>query len=385
MSKRLLLINSVCGIGSTGRICADIAREYEQDGYEVKIAYGRSDVLGEGTEKYAVRIGSKVDVYAHVAYTRLFDKHGLASKRATKNFLMWADRYNPDILWLHNIHGYYINYEILFEWIKRRQKELAESGKPAMEVKWTLHDCWAFTGHCAYFSYVGCDKWKCGCGDCPQKCEYPQSIIEDYSSVNYLRKKGAFQGVNNLEILVPSEWMKKLAEDSFLGQYHVTVLNNSIDNSIFKYTESNFREKYNLENKIVVLGVAYVWDKRKGLNTFIELSKMLNDDFAIVLVGLNQKQIAKLPKGIIGLPRTEKVEKLVEIYSSADVFVNPSYEETFGMTTMEAQACGTYTIVYKGTACEEVSVGEKGCSVLPGADNLRVTIHSIFKKEDGNN
>ena len=381
MSKRLLLINSVCGIGSTGRICADIARKYEQDGYEVKIAYGRSDVLGEGTEKYAVRIGSKADVCAHVAYTRLFDKHGLASKRATKNFLDWAGSYNPDILWLHNIHGYYINYEMLFDWIKRRQKEQEESGKPEMEVKWTLHDCWAFTGHCAYFSYVGCDKWKYGCKDCPQKCEYPQSILEDYSSDNYLRKKGAFQGVNNLEILVPSEWMKKLAEDSFLGQYHVTVLNNSIDNSIFKYTESNFREKYNLENKIIVLGVAYVWDKRKGLNTFIELSKMLNDDFAIVLVGLNQKQIAKLPKGIIGLPRTEKLEKLVEIYSSADVFVNPSYEETFGMTTMEAQACGTYTVVYKGTACEEISVGEKGCAVSQGAEYIKEALFGRFKDD----
>ena len=381
MSKRLLLINSVCGIGSTGRICADIARKYEQDGYEVKIAYGRSNEIGKGSEKYAVRIGSKADVYAHVAYTRLFDKHGLASKRATKNFLMWADSYDPDILWLHNIHGYFINYEMLFEWIKRRQKEQAESGKPAMVVKWTLHDCWAFTGHCSYFTYVGCEKWKNECMECPQKCEYPESVLVDDSLGNYLRKKSAFQGVNDLEIFVPSEWMKKLTENSFLNQYHVTVVNNTIDKSIFKYTDSNFREKYKLENKIIVLGVAYVWDKRKGLDAFIELSEMLNDDFAIVLVGLSQKQISELPKGVLGLPKTENVEKLVKIYSSADVFVNPSYEETFGMTTMEAQACGTYTIVYKGTACEEISVGENGCSVLRGAENIKEALLCRFEND----
>lgn len=131
-----LLLNSVLAFGSTGNIVLNIAKEYEQNGYEVKIAYGRSSKVSQDKlpdiKKYGVRIGNDMDVYSHVIYARLTDKHGLASKTATKKFLKWAEEYNPDILWLHNIHGYYINYEILFQWIKAR---------PQMQVKWTLHDC----------------------------------------------------------------------------------------------------------------------------------------------------------------------------------------------------------------------------------------------------
>ena len=379
MSKRLLLINSVCGIGSTGRICADIAKQYEQDGYEVKIAYGRSDEIGKGSEKYAVRIGSKADVYVHVVYTRLFDKHGLASKRATKNFLKWADEYNPDILWLHNIHGYYINYEMLFEWIKRHQKEQAESGKSVMEVKWTLHDCWAFTGHCSHFTFVGCEKWKTGCSNCPQKKEYPASVFVDGSKCNYQRKKQAFMGLKNLEIYVPSQWLKARVDDSFLNQYSVIVQHNSINHSVFKPVESDFRNRKGLKDKKIVLGVASVWNTRKGLDDLKRLSGLLDENYKLIIVGLTEKQIRELPKNILGLPRTHSPEKLAEIYSAADIFVNPSVEETFGMTTMEAQACGTYTIVYKGTACEEISVGDKGCSVYPGAENLKEAIDNLFQ------
>lgn len=357
MSKRLLLINSVCGIGSTGRICADIARKYEQDGYEVKIAYGRSSVLGEGTEKYAVRIGSKADVYAHVAYTRLFDKHGLASKRATKKFLKWASVYDPDILWLHNIHGYYINYEMLFDWIKRRQKEQAESGKSVMEVKWTLHDCWAFTGHCSHFTFVGCEKWKTGCSNCPQKKEYPASLASDNSKDNYDRKRNAFTGVKNLTIIPPSHWLENLVKKSFLGEYPTEVKYNTVDRTVFKPTESDFREKHGIrDDQKMILGVSSIWNDRKGLSDFVTLFRKLSeadDKYKIVLVGLTEAQIKEMPEGMICIPKTGSRKELAEIYTVADIFVNPTYEDTFPTVNLEAESCGTGVITYNTGGCSE--------------------------------
>ena len=225
---KLLLINSVLGFGSTGRIVLDTAKEYEQNGYEVKIAYGQSRKTSRELEpdisKYGVRIGNDVDVYYHVLYTRLTDKHGLASTHATKQFLKWADEYNPDVLWLHNIHDYYINYELLFDWIKSR---------PQMQVKWTLHDCWAFTGHCSHFIYVKCDKWLTGCHNCPQLDQYPKAI-SDNSLDNYSRKKRAFTGVNNLTLITPSNWLKEMVQKSYLSEYPVEVRYNTINTYIFK-------------------------------------------------------------------------------------------------------------------------------------------------------
>lgn len=144
---KVLFINSVCGIGSTGRICTDLAQQLEAEGNEVKIAYGRKGTVPEQFQKYAVRIGTDFDCKMHAIQTRLFDTHGFGSKRATKEFLKWAEEYKPDLLWLHNLHGYYINVEMLFDWIKKH---------PEMQVKWTLHDCWAFTGHCSHFTMVKC-------------------------------------------------------------------------------------------------------------------------------------------------------------------------------------------------------------------------------------
>ncbi len=286
---KLLLVNSVLGFGSTGRIVLDIAKEYEQNGYEVKIAYGQARKVSKDLEsdidKYGVRIGTNVDVYYHVLYTRLTDKHGLASKHSTKQFLKWADTYNPDILWLHNIHDYYINYELLFKWIKSR---------PQMQVKWTLHDCWAFTGHCSHFSYVKCDRWLTGCRDCPQLDQYPKAI-KDNSPDSYNRKKRAFTGVRNLTIITPSNWLKDIVHQSFLPEYPVEVKHNTINKTVFKPTSSTFKQDHNIQDKKMVLGVASIWNERKGLNDFIEFSQKLDpDEYQIVLVGLNDDQLKDL-------------------------------------------------------------------------------------------
>ena len=355
---RILLINAVCGTGSTGKICAELAEKFEKEGNEVKIAYGRDGFVPEKYQKYAVRIGNDTDVKLHALKTRITDKHGLYSKKATKQFLKWAEEYSPDILWLHNIHGYYINYEMLFSWIKSR---------PQMQVKWTLHDCWSFTGHCPHFMVAKCDKWKSQCQKCPQTKRYPASYVFDNSRQNYIRKKAAFTGVKNMTVITPSKWLAELVKESYLKEYEVEVVYNTIDTSVFKPTESDFRTKNGLENKKIILGVASTWDKYKGLYDFYELRKLLDENYSIVLVGLNDTQLGELPGGIIGIKRTNSKEELAAIYTAADVFVNPTYEDTYPTVNLEAQACGTPVITYRtGGSPETLSIDN--CAVVDVGD-----------------
>ena len=258
---------------------------------------------------------------------------------------------------------------------------LAEYGKP---VVWTLHDCWAFTGHCSYFSYEGCDKWRSGCYSCPLKNEYPASILMDNSKKNYDEKKQIFTALKNAVIVTPSKWLGGIVKESFLGKYPVKVIYNGIDIDCFKPTESNFKEKYGIEDKKIVLGVASVWEKRKGLNDFYKLNEIIGDDYKIVLVGLNSAQLAELPEGIIGIKRTNSARELAEIYTAADVFVNTSREETMGLTTVEALACGTPAVVCNATAVPEVVTEKSGIVIEP--DNIDMLLNAVkgisFSKED---
>lgn len=334
---RVLLINAVCGTGSTGKICAALAQEYEAQGHTVKIAYGRDGFVPEQFKKYAVRIGNDLDVRLHGIYTRLTDRHGFAGTAATKKFLAWAEDYDPDVLWLHNIHGYYLNIELLFRWIKSR---------PNMQVKWTLHDCWTFTGHCAYFDFAGCDRWKTGCHHCPQKDTYPASALLDCSRKNYETKKKLFTGVANLTVITPSQWLADLVKQSFLKEYPVEVRYNTINTDIFRPTPGDFREKHGLQNKKIILGVASIWEKRKGLEDFLKLAEVLDDSCRIVLVGLTPEQAKQMPSNVITIPRTNSPQELAQIYTAADVFFNPTYEDNYPTVNLEAQACGTRVVTY---------------------------------------
>lgn len=367
---KILMINSVCGIGSTGKICGDMAEKYAAGGHEVVIAYGRDGTVPERYLPYAHRICSDTDVKISAFRTRLLDDHGFANKTATRKFLEWAEGYDPELLWLHNLHGYYIHVGLLFDWIKSR---------PNMQVRWMLHDCWAFTGHCAHFSFARCDRWKTGCQNCPEKGSYPASCLLDNSRRNYLRKKAAFAGVKNMRLVVPSKWLGKLVRQSFLSAYPVEIRCHSVNTDIFRPTPGSFREKHGLEEKKLILGVASVWTDRKGLRDFYELDKLTDENTKIVLVGLNEKQITQLPKNIMGITRTHDPRELAEIYTAADVFVNPSREETFGLTTLEALSCGTPAIVYRDTACEEVVAQHGGIAVEPNPRAiLRALSETIF-------
>jgi glycosyltransferase involved in cell wall biosynthesis len=246
-----------------------------------------------------------------------------------------------------------------------------------MQVKWTLHDCWAFTGHCAHFSFARCEKWKIGCFSCPEKGSYPGSILRDDSRNNYLRKKTAFTGVKHMTLIVPSHWLEKLVKQSFLKDYPVEVQYNTVDRETFCPTPGDFRGKYGLENKKILLGVAGVWNDRKGLGDFLELRKLLDERYVIVLVGLTQRQINALPQGILGIARTHDARKLAEIYTAADVFINPSREETFGLTTLEAICCGTRAVVYQDTACEEVVNLYGGTAVASNPQAIAETLFNM--------
>ena len=347
---KVLQINSVCGFGSTGRIATDLYKVLEEQGHECKIAYGRG-TSPEGID--SIKIGSNLDNYFHVFKTRVFDKHGFGSVSATKKFIEEVKEYDPDIIHLHNIHGYYINIEILFNYLK-------EANKP---VVWTLHDCWTFTGHCSYFDYVGCDKWKSGCNNCIQKNEYPSSNFMDNSQFNYEKKKELFTSIKNMTIVTPSKWLANLVKESFLGKYPVEVINNGIDLDVFKPTESDFREKYNLQDKFIVLGVANIWGERKGLRNFIELSKELSDDYKIVVVGVNEKQKRELPENILAITRTNNVRELADIYTSSEVFVNPTLEDNFPTTNLESLACGTPVITFNTGGSPECIDNETGYTV----------------------
>lgn len=364
---KIFQINSTCGYGSTGRIAVDILKEVEKNGGEGIIAYGRN-TAPDDVNSY--KITTETDVKIHGVLSRITDRQGFYSTSATKKLIEKIKEYNPDIIHLHNVHGYYLNIKTLFEFLK-------EYNKP---IVWTLHDCWAFTGHCAYFSFRGCEKWKTECNNCPLKKDYPSSLVLDNSQKNFNEKKELFTSLDNVTLVTPSMWLADLVKKSYLKKFSVKVINNGIDLNKFKPTKSGFREKNGLENKQIILGVASVWEERKGLKDFIELSKNLTDDQQIILVGLNDSQLADLPKNIIGIKRTNSIDELAQLYSVADVFVNTTYEDNYPTTNLEAISCGTPVITYRTGGSPE-SVAEGNGFVVEKGDIPAVV--EALKRVDG--
>ena len=350
---RYLFINTGAGYASTGRIAAEKCRELMAQGHECTIAYGRDKVNCDDIP--TVRIGTPWDYRLHGVQTRIFDNHGFGSERATKKFLKWVREYDPDVIWLHNVHGYYIHVGLLFEYLRCCGKK----------IYWTLHDCWSFTGHCSHFDFLGCEKWKTECFDCPQKKEYPASILMDNSRENYISKKYYFTGIPNLTIIVPSNWLAERVKESFLGEYPVEVVHNTINTAIFHPTPGDFREKHGLQEKKLLLGVASVWNERKGLSHFVSLAKGLDDSARLVLVGLTREQSESMPDSVICIPRTNSPEELAQIYSTADYFVNLTLEDTYPTVNLEARACGTRIISYATGGCPE-TMGEEDILVPRG-------------------
>jgi len=359
----LLQINTVVNFGSTGRIINELSQTSIKNDWNSYIAYGRND---QTPQTGLIRIGSNWDVNLHGLKTRLFDRHGLGSRNATINFCKQIDELKPDIIQLHNLHGYYINIEVLFNYLVLKN----------IQVVWTFHDCWPLTGHCVYFDVIGCEKWKTECGHCPQTKEYPASFGLDRSQQNFHHKKELFTTLKNLTVVPVSRWLENIVKQSYFAGFPMQVISNGIDMDIFRpLQEAYIRKKYRLENKFIILGIASIWSLHKGLNDFVELSRKLESGDQIILVGLTKIQIKTLPSNIIGIERTNDIQELVALYSDADVFINPSLEETFGLTTVEALACGTPTIVFNATASPELVVQETGFVVEKG--DIQGLIHVI--------
>lgn len=347
---KILQINSFGNL-STGNIAVDICRLIRKSGNDGIVAFSRNTVPKDIP---FIKIGNKKDLYIHTLMTRITDRTGFFSKSETRKLISKIVEYNPDIIHLHNLHGYYINIEILFEFLKKTQ----------IPVVWTLHDCWSYTGHCCYYNMVNCDKWKYKCSKCPQKRAYPASFLLDSSTWNYNKKKNLFSDVN-MTIVTVSKWLENEVRHSFLSNYPIKTIYNGINLEVFRPRKSSFRDKYSLKQKKIILGVASTWSERKGLSDFIKLAEKLDNRYRIVLVGIPEKEKKILPENIIGLEKTVRSEELAEIYTAADIYFNASVEETFGLTTVEALACGTPVIVYNSTALPEVVKNNSGYVVPP--------------------
>lgn len=334
---KVVQINSVCGSGSTGKICVSISELLNQKNIENYIFYAS----GSSSYDFGKRYMSSWEVKWNAGKSRVFGNWGFNSAGAAKRLTGELEKIQPDIVHLHNIHAHNVHLGILFTYLKKKN----------IRIIWTFHDCWAFTGYCPHYDMIGCDQWKNGCRKCPQKKHY--SWFFDRSSCLYKKKKELFTGLD-MTIVTPSKWLADQVKQSFLKEYPVKVINNGIDLEIFRPRESDFRKKYGLEDKFVLLGVAFGWGVRKGLDVFIELSRRLDERFQIVLVGTDEKVDRQLPDNIISIHRTQDQIELAEIYTAADLFVNPTREENYPTVNMESLACGTPVVTFDTGGSPEV-------------------------------
>ncbi len=348
---------------STGTIAESINRCAAKNGWDIYFAYGRS--VGPSESKL-IHIGNRLSQAIALLESRLFDRDGLSSRLATRKLIKKIKKINPDIVHLHNLHGYYINYKILFQYLN-------STGIP---VVWTLHDCWAFTGHCSHFAFAQCERWKNGCYRCPQKKAYPKSILMDRSKENYELKKKLFTVKENIHIVAVSQWLADLAGHSFLKNHSIHVINNGVNLGVFKPIPHEEHSGY------IILGVASVWSGGKGLYDFYKLRKILDLKlYSIVLVGLSEAQIQELPPGIKGIRRTDSVQDLAQLYSKADVFVNPTYADSFPTTNLEALACGTPVVMYRTDGSPEAIDERTGVVVGQGdIDGLASAVEKICRQ-----
>ena len=327
---KIVQINATCGVGSTGKICVDISKLLTEKGIENYVLYTQ----GNSDYPLGIKYATKNEIKLQALKSKLFGNYGFNSKRITKKLISELEKIKPDVVHMHNIHSHNCHLEVLFDYFRKTQ----------IKVYWSFHDCWAFTGYCPHFDMIGCDKWKMGCHNCVLKGVY--SWFFDNSKSLYERKKNIFKGVN-ITVVTPTQWLTDVVGESFLARYDCKMLKYGMDTDVFRPTESDFKEKYGLQNKYIVLGVAFGWGPKKGLDCFVELLKRLPEKYQIVLVGTNETVDKQLPSNIISIHRTQNQKELAEIYTAADVFVNCTREETFGLVNVEALACGTPVITFK--------------------------------------
>lgn len=360
---KILQINTTVNTGSTGKITEAIGIRLQEAGHKSYIAYGRNE---RPSRNELIKIGTDKDIYQHGLKTLITDRHGFGSRNATLELIEKINKIQPDIIGIHNLHGYYINIEVLFSYIKTAN----------IPVLWTLFDCWAFTGHCTYYDNVACRKWETGCHSCPKTKAYPSSYVLDNSKRNYDDKKKLFHLPQNMHLVVHSAWLQKQVQRSFLKDLPIHHIFNGANLEVFKVKKDVYKTSF------TILGVANTWDERKGLKDFKKLRSILSNSYSIVLIGLNKEQLKNIPEGIEGISRTEDVEELVDFYNNADVFINPTYQDNFPTTNIEALACGTPVITYDTGGSPEAIDQQTGKVVKKGDINgLKTAVEELMSRD----
>ena len=357
---KIVQINATCGVGSTGKISVGISKILSESTIENYILYSSK------SNGYPLGIQCSDDWYIkfQALKSRIFGDYGFNSKKTTRKIITELERIKPDVVHLHNIHGHDCNLEMLFTYYKKNKIKLI----------WSFHDCWAFTGYCTYYDVIGCNKWKSCCKDCPQYKAY--GWFWDRSHTMFERKKELLGGLD-LTVVTPSQWLAKQVKESFLKGYEVKVINNGIDLNVFKTSRSEFRKKYDCQDRFIILGVAFGWENRKGLDIFVELSKRLNEKYQIVLVGTDHKVDSQLPSNIISIHRTQNQQELAEIYTAADVFVNPTREDNYPTVNMESLACGTPVITFNAGGSPEII--DMTCGSIVDKDDINSMEKEIIR------
>lgn len=355
---KLLQINITANWGSTGKIAEAIGIAAKNRGWESYMAYGR---MANSSQSQLIKVGGKVNTYIHFAYNRLFDMEGRCSKRATKALVKQIAEIKPDVVQLHNIHDHFLNYRVLFEYLTQTD----------IQVVWTFHDCWAFTGHCYHFVRHNCMKWQTECNDCPQRNKFV-----DRSRENFLLKKSLFAANKNLTIVPCSEWMGDFVKQSFLKDNRIQVIHNGVDLNTFKVLPDGKKQ----DNKFRIIAVSNVWPAYKGIFDIFKLREMLPEDYEITMVGLSAEQVKTLPAGISGITRTQNVQQLVELYNESDVLINPTYSDTFPTVNLEALACATPVITYKTGGSPEAVDSKTGVVVEQG--NVTALANAIMQMRE---
>ena len=371
MSKRILYINESLNTGSTGHIVEHLGLAAQQAGYECLVAHGARYVKESQLPSFS--FSTVCEEYVHGGLSMGFNAHGLGSYRATKRLIARIEQYRPHLIHLHNIHGYYLHYPSLFAYLKA-------SGIP---VIWTLHDCWAMTGRCAHFTAQNCHQWETGCSHCPSYKDYPRSLVSFGVERNYQLKKNSFASLTNMTVVPVSQWLEQIVRQSFLSHCQVQTIYNGINTSVFHPMPIEKKD-----DKIHLLGVASQWTETKGWSDWLQLAQRLGGAYRITLVGVTEAQKKMLPHNCMGITRTDNIDQLVHYYSEADIYVNLAHQEAFGLTLIEAMACGTPCISYRTTAIPEIITPEVGVCVQDGnIDEVQTAIQKFgrqMKKEKSN-
>ena len=372
--KTIVEVNSN-NYASTGNIMLNIAKTARKEGYRVYTCCRNSKAGHKYNYEDQIYIGTWLDRVISERLSILFGLNGYFNIINTLLFIRKLKKIKPDLIHVHSMCDNYLNVNLFFNYLR----------KADIPVVWTLHDNWAFTGRCAQFR---CEKWKEGCGNCPHLDFFPKSLFFDNTRKVWQKREKLYNSMKKMTLVTPSKWLAGLVRVSLFKDHHpIKVINNGINLNVFKPIETDFRKQFHLEDKFIILDVAYFWDAGKGLHVFQQLAKDLPDQFKIVMVGTNDETDKVLPSNIISIHKTYNQEELVKIYSAADLFVNPTTDENFPTVNMESLACGLPVLTYATGGSAEIIDETCGSSVPSGdyealkAEIIHIYENKPFKKE----